>query len=224
MKRKLSSAMIIIFIYLGVQLLPIPLLLLFPEENRQIAMSLNLTLIFSLVGSLAMIWVNRKPYWTPASPITEQPSASVGKVIGWGFLGFIVSIFIQYSYTFIQILLFGIPSQSENTEMLLQLTNEYPLLIFSIVLFAPIMEELVFRKAIFTQLHNSLVGLKGAAVISSLLFAIVHFDGHMLLYGSLGLWFCYLYKKTNNIFAPMLAHGLMNAFASLPLFFPEYFL
>lgn len=224
MKKKITTASFIIFIYFGVQLLPIPIMYLFPEENRQIAMSLNLTLIFSLIGSLAMLWVNKKRSWTPPSPMTEQPSASMGRVIAWGVFGFMAAVLIQIAATMIEIMLFGIPPESENTEMLLTLTSEYPLLIFSIVLFAPIMEELVFRKAIFAQLHNSRIGAMGAAVISSLIFALVHFDGHMLLYGSLGLWFCYLYKKTNNIFAPMMAHGLMNAFASLPLFFPDFFL
>ena len=103
------------------------------------------------------------------------------------------------------------------------MTKAYPLLIFMITVFAPVMEEFVFRKAIFTQLNMSRVGLYGSAVISALLFAFIHFDGHYLLYGSLGLWFSYLYYKTNNIFTPMLAHGLMNAFASLPIYFPELF-
>ncbi|MDE1548804.1 CPBP family intramembrane glutamic endopeptidase [Jeotgalibaca caeni] len=222
MIRKLSSATKVIFIYLAIQILPIPLVFLFPRE-QQIEASLNLTLLFSLIGTIWMLVVNHRKEWTPVTPLTKQPSAPLPTVFLWGILGFIGAIAIQIVTSMIEMLLFGIPSESANTEYLLETTAQYPLLIFSIVVFAPVMEELVFRKAIFTQLHVSKVSVLGAAVISSLIFALVHFDGHMLVYSTLGLWFCYLYNKTNNIYAPMLAHGLMNAYASLPIFFPQLF-
>lgn len=220
MTKKLSSATLMIFIYLGVQFLPVPIIYLFPRD-QYIPMSLTLSLIFALIGSILMLWVNHRRVWTPATELTEQPSAPIGKVLLWGVVGFVVSIIIQIATSMIEMLVFGIQPESANTENLLELTSQHPLLIFSIVLFAPIMEELVFRKAIFNQLHTSRVSLMGSAVISSLIFALVHFDGHMLVYSTLGLWFSYLYIKTNNIYAPMIAHGLMNAFASLPLFFPN---
>lgn len=223
MRKKLSSATWMIFIYLAIQLLPFPLIFLFPSEQR-IEMSMNLSLLITLIGSILMIWVNHRRKWTPVTPLTEKPSAPIGKVLLWGVLGFIGAIVLQIITANIELIVFGLQPESQNTEFLLQLTSEYPLLIFSIVLFAPITEEYVFRKAILTQLHASKVSLLGAAVISSLIFALVHFDGHMLVYSTLGLWFSYLYVKTNNIYAPMIAHGLMNAFASLPLFYPDFFI
>lgn len=222
MKKKLSTANTIILVYLAVQFLPIPLLFLFPPEAR-IRMSLTITLMAALVGSITLIVLNNRKEWTPSNSITQEKSVSYGKIILWGILGFIGAIVLQVLASLIETIIFGVPSGSENTELLLDLTNAYPLYIFSMILFAPIMEELVFRKAIVTQLVDH-IGFVGAAVVSSLLFALAHMDGHMLIYGTLGLWFSYLYHKTNNILTPMLAHGIMNAFASLPIFFPEWFL
>ncbi|MGP6146704.1 MULTISPECIES: lysostaphin resistance A-like protein [unclassified Jeotgalibaca] len=184
-------------------------------------MSMTLTILFAFIGTVAMIIVNYKEKWSPEAPIIKRPSAPMSKVIGWSVLGFIGSLVIQTVTSIIESLIFGVTPESANTQNLLELTTAYPLLIFMITIFAPVMEEFVFRKAVFTQLNMSRVGLFGSAVISALIFAFIHFDGHMLVYGTLGLWFSYLYYKTNNIFTPMLAHGLMNAFASLPIFFPE---
>ena len=222
MRKKLSTANTIILVYLAVQFLPIPLLLLFPPE-KQIGMSLTIALVSSLIGSIIMIILNRKKEWTPPNSITQKKSASYGKIFLWGVLGFIGAIVLQSLAVMIETAILGVPPGSQNTELLLDLTSAYPLYIFGLILFAPIMEELVFRKAIVTQLVDH-IGISGAAVISSLLFAFAHMDGHMLIYASLGLWFSYLYYKTNNILTPMLAHGIMNAFASLPVFFPEWFL
>lgn len=219
-RKPVSTANKIILIYLAVQFLPLLVVPLFPEE-QQIEMSLSISLLFALAGTVVMTGMNlRTKDWTPHSSLTEEPSAPLGKVILYGVLGFVGAILVQIVTAIVESALFGIPPASENTEMILGLTSNYPLLIFSIVLFAPIMEELVFRKAIVTQVVDH-IGFVGAACVSSLIFAFFHFDGHLLRYAALGLWFCYLYFKTNNILAPMLAHGIMNGFASLPLLFPE---
>lgn len=222
MKKKLSTANIIILVYLAVQFLPIPLMVFIPAEDR-IGMSLTISLTTALIGSIIMILLNKKKKWTPVNSITLGKSASYGKIILWGIAGFIGAIILQVLAASIETAIFGVTPGSQNTDLLLDLTNTYPLYIFGLTLFAPIMEEFVFRKAIVTQLVDH-IGFMGAAVVSSLLFALAHMDGHMLIYGTLGLWFSYLYRKTNNIFTPMLAHGIMNAFASLPVFFPELFL
>lgn len=222
MKKKLSTATKIIFVYIAAQLLPLPLMFLFPE-NRQIEMSLNLTILFAFLGTIGMVLLNRTKEWTPSTELTDKPSAPTKKIVLWGLIGFVGSIVLQIVTSLIETAVFNVSSESVNTQTLLDIASDYPFLIFMIVLFAPIMEEFVFRKAIFAQLSSSSVGIVGSAVISSLLFAFIHFDGHMLVYGSLGLWFCYLYFKTNNIFTPIMAHALMNAYASLPLYFPELF-
>lgn len=220
MKKPITTANKIILIYLAVQFLPLFIVPFIPQE-QQIEMSLTISLVFALIGTLLMVRLNMgKNAWTPDSTLLQEKSASMGKVLLYGVLGFVGAIIVQILASLVETILFGVQPTSENTELLLDLTSNYPLFIFSIIFFAPIMEELVFRKAVVTQVLDH-VGFVGAACISSLLFAFFHFDGHMLLYGTLGLWFCFLYFKTNNILTPMIAHGIMNAFASLPIFFPE---
>ena len=212
---KMTLAMAIILIYLAVQFLPVILTVFVPVADR-VALSMNLTLLFSFLGTAIMLLLNHLRTWTPANTISTRPSASIGKVLAYGILGFIGALIVQIIALNVEVLLFQTPVTSENTEVLLDLTNQYPFFIFNIIVFAPVMEEFVFRKAIVTSLVDK-IGIVGAATISSLIFAFAHADGHLLIYGALGLWFSFLYNKTKNIATPMIAHGLMNAMSAYPI-------
>lgn len=207
--------MAIILIYLAVQFLPVILTVFVPAADR-ISLSMNLTLLFSFLGAAVMLLLNQRKTWTPANTITNRPSASIGKVLAYGIVGFIGALIVQIIALNVEVLLFQTPVTSENTEVLLDLTNQYPFFIFNIIVFAPVMEEFVFRKALVTSLVDR-IGIVGAATISSLIFAFAHADGHLLIYGALGLWFSFLYNKTKNIATPMIAHGLMNAMSAYPI-------
>lgn len=211
----MTLAMAIILIYLAVQFLPVILTVFVPVADR-VALSMNLTLLFSFLGTAIMLLLNHWRTWTPANSISNRPSASIGKVLAYGILGFIGALIVQIIALNVEVLLFQTPVTSENTEVLLDLTNQYPFFIFNIIVFAPVMEEFVFRKAIVTSLIDK-IGIVGAATISSLIFAFAHADGHLLIYGALGLWFSFLYNKTKNIATPMIAHGLMNAMSAYPI-------
>ena len=212
---KITLAMAIILIYLAVQFLPVILTVFVPVADR-VALSMNLTLLFSFLGTAIMLLLNHLRTWTPANSISNRPSASIGKVLAYGIVGFIGALIVQIIALNVEVLLFQTPVTSENTEVLLDLTNQYPFFIFNIIVFAPVMEEFVFRKAIVTSLVDK-IGIVGAATISSLIFAFAHADGHLLIYGALGLWFSFLYNKTKNIATPMIAHGLMNAMSAYPI-------
>lgn len=207
--------MAIILIYLTVQFLPVILTVFVPVADR-VALSMNLTLLFSFLGTAIMLLLNHLRTWSPANTISNCPSASIGKVLAYGVVGFIGALIVQIIALNVEVLLFQTPVTSENTEVLLDLTNQYPFFIFNIIVFAPVMEEFVFRKAIVTSLVDK-IGIVGAATISSLIFAFAHADGHLLIYGALGLWFSFLYNKTKNIATPMIAHGLMNAMSAYPI-------
>ena len=219
MNKKIRSrstlAIQIILIYLASQLLPVVILFFIPEADR-IAAAMNLSLFFAFLGTVLMVAWNSRKKWTPQNSLTEQPAAPIGKTLAIGIFGFLEAILIQIVAMNVEYLLFKMPVISENTEVLLDLTNRYPFFIFNIIIFAPVMEEFVFRKAIVTHLVDA-IGIVGAATISALLFAIAHNDGHYLVYGSLGLWFSFLYYRTRNIATPMIAHALMNAVSALPI-------
>jgi hypothetical protein len=79
------------------------------------------------------------------------------------------------------------------------------------LLFAPILEELLFRGLIFNQLKKSF-SIRNAILISSLLFALMHLDFTFmgLSYFLWGILLCISYYKTGSLFVPMVLHSLIN--------------
>jgi len=84
------------------------------------------------------------------------------------------------------------------------------------VVFAPLMEELVFRGLIFGTLRRRLpTGV--AAVVSATLFAVPHgygVLGFVAVFWS-GLLWAYAYEETGSLLPGMAAHALNNAVASV---------
>lgn len=203
------TSIAILFTYLLAQLLPVLLAQLAPKQLK-VEFVVYGTLLFFALGTLIMIQLNRKS--TIRNSITLQKSLSLKQVITWGIIGVFAAIIMQQLAQFIEVHLFQQTIASQNSAEIFAIINKYPLFLLTTVLFGPIMEEFVFRKVIFGFFFD-LTGTVGAAVISSLLFAFVHMDGHFLVYSTMGLVFCFLYTKTKNITTPIIAHVLMNTIA-----------
>jgi membrane protease YdiL (CAAX protease family) len=79
------------------------------------------------------------------------------------------------------------------------------------VLAAPLAEELLFRGLVY-RLARRAWGAWPAAVVSSLLFGLIHGEP-WYLFGliGLGLVLAYLYETTGSLVAPVIAHALHNA-------------
>lgn len=85
-----------------------------------------------------------------------------------------------------------------------------------IVLFAPFIEEFVFRYSIGSAIENKTIFL----LLSTFIFAIMHGVGvATILYIIIGFCLAYTYLKTNkNIVYPILIHILNNTFAVITMF------
>lgn len=118
-----------------------------------------------------------------------------------------------------------------NEEKLHEYINAYPLyMVFSTVINAPFMEEIIFRKSIkdiFLVKHNNKITKWLYILFSGLLFGAMHIIGQvssvydwlfLIPYSALGLAFAMLYYKTDNIFSTVSIHFLNNAISIL-LFF-----
>ncbi|MBY0595607.1 CPBP family intramembrane glutamic endopeptidase [Bacillus bingmayongensis] len=86
--------------------------------------------------------------------------------------------------------------------------------IFSFIsacIFAPIMEEVIFR-GFFLQRMAFKWGIKRAVIVSSLIFGLGHFDivGAFIF----GVVMCLLYIKTKNIWMNIAVHALNNCIAT----------
>lgn len=143
--------------------------------------------------------------------IYKGEKATTAQAIGWGILGFFLVFFGQTIAAYIETLL-GIEVGSQNTLNLVEITKAAPIMIISIAIIGPILEEIVFRRVIF----GSLLQVQGfwiSAIVSGVVFAAVHIDfTHILLYTVCGLIFAYLYHKTKRLLAPIIAHILLNTF------------
>ncbi len=102
--------------------------------------------------------------------------------------------------------------------------------VISIVVLAPLMEELLFRGI----LYRSLAGLfckkftverakELSAIVAAIIFAIAHENAFACIpLFVIGLLLTSLYERTNSIVAPMICHGLFNLFnVAMILVFPE---
>jgi uncharacterized protein len=84
------------------------------------------------------------------------------------------------------------------------------------VMIAPVLEELVFRGALHGALRDR-VGVWPAALLSSAVFAIIHLEivtsspAFLVQLFLLGLVFVWLYERTGNLLAPVVAHLVFNA-------------
>lgn len=108
---------------------------------------------------------------------------------------------------------------AENETAVRNLIDTSPLyMAFSVMIYAPIAEELVFRKSIRDFINNKWI----YALVSGFIFGGLHAltsitDTISLLYlipyCSLGIIFGLLYYKTDNIFSTIIAHAIHNTLA-----------
>lgn len=82
------------------------------------------------------------------------------------------------------------------------------------IIFAPLLEELVFRGILFNRLKIR-TGIIPAIIISSFIFGIGHEFGGMTSAFIFGICMCTLYLKTDNILVPISVHFLNNVLATV---------
>ncbi|PIC67478.1 CPBP family intramembrane metalloprotease [Sporosarcina sp. P21c] len=147
-------------------------------------------------------------------PVFKGKPSGFGSVLLWGVLGFFLAMAGQIVGAAIESV-FGVTAGSENTELLSNISKTAPIIIFAMVLFAPFLEEVVFRRIIFGGLYTK-TNFWVAAIVSAIVFAAVHGElQHLLMYLMPGLAFAFVYYKTKRLLTPMIAHFLMNSFVTV---------
>ena len=170
------------------------------------------------VATLVTLLIIRKDN-TYLKPLSGKPSPIL-QTIGWGIVGFFLVLVGQGIAANIE-LKFGVDPGSENTTQFIEIAQAVPLAIFSIVIFAPILEELIFRRIIFGTLLPK-TNFFVAASVSAIVFGIIHFDfTHILIYAVSGFIFSFIYYKTKRIIASIISHMLLNGFVVLVQFYGD---
>lgn len=148
----------------------------------------------------------------------NRGKTTIPATIGWIILGVFLALFAQIIAGTIETQVFKIKAESENTQNIIDIIKTAPLFMIVSSIFAPILEEIIFRKIIFGTLYKR-YNFFIAAIISSLIFALIHFDPtHLLVYISMGLVFSFLYVQTKRIIVPIMAHVMMNTYVMLITF------
>lgn len=182
------------------------------EQEQLIKLSAWWSVVsFGIAFIMSFVLILRnKQFWD----VFKGEKASTPVAIGWGVIGFFLVFFGQSIGAAIESAL-GIGAVSENTTDIMNVTKVAPIMIIATVFFGPILEELVFRRVIFgsiIQNYNFWI----AGFISAIVFAAIHMDfTHILLYTICGMIFAFLYYKTKRLLAPIIAHILLNGYATL---------
>lgn len=121
-------------------------------------------------------------------------------------------------------------STSDNQMLIMDVFKQAPLyIVFVAVIFAPIVEEILFRGIIYRTLRFYKFKYI-ALLISSFLFGVLHVYESILtaryedlwfilVYMAIGWFMGVIYEKSGDILAPIALHMVYNAIAVLTLFF-----
>ena len=128
-------------------------------------------------------------------------------------------VLTAYSYAF-QI------SPPEEFIKLMQATP-FVLNFLMVVIGAPIVEELLFRGFLFSQLKTTKLGINGSIILTSLIWTSIHLQYDLFLLIPiflLGLFLGYLMHKYNSLYLVIIVHAVHNLQATLFIeFFYDYF-
>ena len=165
------------------------------------------TLITSMIYLLIIIFLYRKEL---KEELKDFKFEYIYKNIIFYFIGIVLMALINT-------LLTKLTNQhlSGNEIQIREYINKYPIyMIFSTVIFAPIIEELMFRKSLKNIFKFKYLFI----ILSGLIFGIAHItnfkDVNELLFSIpyiiMGIDFAYIYYRTNNIFTTITFHLCHN--------------
>jgi membrane protease YdiL (CAAX protease family) len=158
----------------------------------------------TIVGVLGQLRIGLEPY-----------GGRIRHVMAWGLGGYAVAIPLVVIAAILQAWLLPIESNLVSNPILPLLTDPPDaltqlLLIIAVVFAAPFFEECLFRGFLFRQLRNRM-GVAPAVLISSAVFAAIHFDvGTFLHLFVLGGVLALVTERSGGLLAAMLVHGFWN--------------
>lgn len=179
---------------------------LFNALNFSKSNTINGTTVMYFLGAIILYFIHLN---TNKKNTLSEEKGPIQKIIILGIIGIFASMFLQVILMSIEIIVFKQTVGSQNTTDIVGYVKKTPYFLLAVSIAGPIMEEYVFRFSLI-NFFNQKLDIWSSAVVSSLLFAVMHNDGHYLLYGGLGFFFFILYKKTGSIYTSMITHVGMN--------------
>lgn len=129
---------------------------------------------------------------------------------GWILVGIVAVFLAQTIGSILDKNIFQLTTHSVNTSSNIESAAISPLALVSIVILAPLVEELVFRYAAINILIHKFNKI-WSIIISSLFFSIMHFDFPFIFgYFLIGLVLATVYVRTNRLMVSFCVHASMN--------------
>ncbi|WP_411680518.1 lysostaphin resistance A-like protein [Clostridium thailandense] len=99
--------------------------------------------------------------------------------------------------------------------------DKFLILIPVVIIFAPVLEEFVFRWLLFEKVFRPRIGVYLSAILSSILFAFIHFNLRALpILVCIGLYNCYLINKKGYWYS-VFNHFTFNSVTTMVLLFEK---
>lgn len=170
--------------------------------------------ISNIILLAIFIYIYRKTLVKDFKTFFKNFSENMETSIKYWLIGFLIMIASNLFITYILN-----KTIAGNEEEIRSYINIMPLLmIFNTVIYAPITEELAFRKSIKDVTNNKWLYVLTSGLIFGLLHIISYINNvsdlvYLIPYGALGITFALLYYKTNNIFSTIMMHAIHNSLA-----------
>lgn len=216
--KELFKGILIICSYLLLtNILAIPFIFLY--QANIINESLLYILVYLLL-TIIFIYIYRKDLVKDFKDFKKNYKPILKKTLKYWFIGTIIMIISSNIISYINIP--NNTNQSANIELFTNMPITECLLA---ILFAPIIEELVFRRSLKDYTNNKHL----YAFSSGLLFALIHITSsisslsdiimlvYLIPYASVGIALGYSYKETNNIIGNITIHSFHNLLSLLEI-------
>jgi len=214
-KCLISFILIILMLFWGV----IPSIILAILKINPDNLSLLVKGLITFINDLLFLGILLKLYYKDLKKnlfdyFNKSFSNNLKTSIGYWLIGFVIMLFSNF---IIAIVTGG--QLAENEETVRSMIDKIPLyMAFQVMIYAPLTEELIFRKSLRDVFNNKWI----YAIISGCIFGGLHAISsitnlvsllYLIPYCSLGIVFGLLYFKTNNIFSTIVIHAIHNSLA-----------
>lgn len=169
-----------------------------------------------LVAIPVILVLFRKKLNTPISACFCKPQMPGKWIAKWVF----ISLFLIYGMSYISNAVFTLIQSMSGVELHpIDFTSDDAVLdqavnLISIVILAPVFEELLFRAALFQNAGKH--GAWSMVIVVGCLFGLYHANYEQIPYTAiLGICACFLVAKTKSIYPSLIVHTVMNLIAGI---------
>lgn len=182
------------------------------------AINACIAMLISFISGIILLWFMSNSFKRSTKDLkfTFKPKETIDTVA--------MMYFLNYAIGIIGVLLskFGLPDTSPDFSLNGSvLFNTFTFI--SVVILAPIFEELIFRGMILNTLtkYNKMF----AIIVTSLLFGLLHLNITQAIPAFfMSLVLCYMYVQTDSILVTILAHAGNNLLALMPVYSDNFVL